>query len=52
MRSLFDTPTLSVLAESVNRFHETTIPLNTISRDITKITPDHLPLVDLTPAGD
>ncbi|KAG0225956.1 hypothetical protein BGX31_007457 [Mortierella sp. GBA43] len=48
IRSLFDTPVLSVLAESIVRGHETVVPPNVITSDATRITPDHLPLVDLT----
>ncbi|KAG0229383.1 hypothetical protein BGX31_006215, partial [Mortierella sp. GBA43] len=48
VRSLFDTPTLAVLAESIGEHHDTVIPPNAITPDTTRITPSHLPLVDLT----
>ncbi|KAG0006017.1 hypothetical protein BGZ65_009586, partial [Modicella reniformis] len=48
VRSLFDTPTLSVLAESIGEHHEIVIPPNAITPDTTRITPSQLPLVDLT----
>ncbi|KAG0220860.1 hypothetical protein BGX31_010450, partial [Mortierella sp. GBA43] len=48
VRSLFDTPTLSVLAESIKEHQEIIIPPNIITTDTTRITPSHLPLIDLT----
>ncbi|KAF9169237.1 hypothetical protein BGX20_010618, partial [Mortierella sp. AD010] len=49
VRTLFDTPTLSALAQSVKKSHAITeAPKNLITRDTTKITPDLLPLIDLT----
>ncbi|KAF9574211.1 hypothetical protein EC968_007135 [Mortierella alpina] len=49
VRALFDTPVLSVLAASLNK-HETVpeSPANLITAATTKITPDLLPLIDLT----
>ncbi|KAF9342334.1 hypothetical protein BGX26_007768, partial [Mortierella sp. AD094] len=49
IRALFDTPTLSALSQSLNKYHvETTAPVNRITPDTVMITPDLLPLIDLT----
>ncbi|KAF9991851.1 hypothetical protein BGZ80_008851, partial [Entomortierella chlamydospora] len=49
VRTLFNTPTLSALAQSLNKSNATTeAPKNLITRDTTKITPELLPLIDLT----
>ncbi|KAG0210605.1 hypothetical protein BGX31_001862, partial [Mortierella sp. GBA43] len=48
VRSLFDTPTLSALAGTIVRSRETIIPPSVITLDTTRITPNQLPLVDLT----
>ncbi|KAF9271780.1 hypothetical protein BGZ68_003073, partial [Mortierella alpina] len=49
VRALFDTPVLSVLAASLNK-HEAVpeTPANLITAPTTEITPDLLPLIDLT----
>ncbi|KAF9086686.1 hypothetical protein BGX27_003140, partial [Mortierella sp. AM989] len=49
VRALFDTPTLSALSQSLNQHYvETTVPANRITSDIAVLTPDFLPLIDLT----
>ncbi|KAF9348047.1 hypothetical protein BGX26_000500 [Mortierella sp. AD094] len=49
VRTLFDTPTLSALAQSLNKSHVTAeAPENLITRNTTRITPELLPLIDLT----
>ncbi|KAG0323182.1 hypothetical protein BGZ97_012340, partial [Linnemannia gamsii] len=48
VRTLFDTPTLSVLAQSLGQHHEVAIPPNLIQSDTTTLTPDLLPLINLT----
>ncbi|KAF9995974.1 hypothetical protein BGZ79_010306, partial [Entomortierella chlamydospora] len=49
VRTLFDTPTLSALAQSLNKSQGATeAPKNLITRDTARITPDLLPLIDLT----
>ncbi|ORX76564.1 acetyl-CoA synthetase-like protein [Basidiobolus meristosporus CBS 931.73] len=51
VRSLFDTPTLSVLAQSLNQNHVSFMaaaPANLITPGTTEITPEMLPLIDLT----
>ncbi|KAF9199106.1 hypothetical protein BGZ49_010819, partial [Haplosporangium sp. Z 27] len=49
VRALFDTPTLSVLAQSLNKSQGITeAPKNLITLETTKITPELLPLIDLT----
>ncbi|KAF9998174.1 hypothetical protein BGZ80_006847, partial [Entomortierella chlamydospora] len=48
VRALFDTPTLYVLAQSLQTQHADLTPANLITSDITTITPDLLPLIDLT----
>ncbi|KAF9991815.1 hypothetical protein BGZ79_003946, partial [Entomortierella chlamydospora] len=49
IRALFDAPTLSALSQSLNKHHvETMAPANRITPDIATITPDLLPLIDLT----
>ncbi|KAG0222973.1 hypothetical protein BGX31_008767, partial [Mortierella sp. GBA43] len=48
VRNLFDAPTLSVLAQSVGEYHDVIIPQNHITPGINRITPDLLPLIDLT----
>ncbi|KAF9344823.1 hypothetical protein BGX26_003855, partial [Mortierella sp. AD094] len=49
VRTLFDTPTLSVLAQSLSKNHVTTeAPKNLITHDTSYITPELLPLIDLT----
>ncbi|KAG0195646.1 hypothetical protein BGX28_000923, partial [Mortierella sp. GBA30] len=48
VRAIFDAPALSVLALSVGQHHETVTPPNLITSDTERITPDLLPLIDLT----
>ncbi|KAF9373998.1 hypothetical protein BGX21_004267, partial [Mortierella sp. AD011] len=49
IRTLFNTPTLSALAQSLNKSQvPTEAPKNLITLDTTKITPDLLPLIELT----
>ncbi|KAF9342617.1 hypothetical protein BGX26_007181, partial [Mortierella sp. AD094] len=49
VRTLFDTPTLSALAQSFNNIHDATkAPKNLITHNTTRITPELLPLIDLT----
>ncbi|KAG0295883.1 hypothetical protein BGZ97_004688, partial [Linnemannia gamsii] len=50
VRTLFDTPTLSVLAQSLDPLREVTTPPNLITLNTTTLTPDLLPLIDLTQA--
>ncbi|KAF9342121.1 hypothetical protein BGX26_008291, partial [Mortierella sp. AD094] len=49
VRALFETPTLTVLAQSLSRHQTiTTVPVNQISTDTVMITSEMLPLIDLT----
>ncbi|KAF9343395.1 hypothetical protein BGX26_005813, partial [Mortierella sp. AD094] len=49
IRTLFDTPTLRALAHSFNKSHVATeAPKNLITCETTRITPELLPLIDLT----
>ncbi|KAF9342276.1 hypothetical protein BGX26_007912, partial [Mortierella sp. AD094] len=49
VRTLFNTPTLSALAQSFIKIHDISeAPKNLITRDTTRITPELLPLIDLT----
>ncbi|KAG0204168.1 hypothetical protein BGX28_003783 [Mortierella sp. GBA30] len=48
VRAIFDKPSLSILAQSVGQFHETITPPNLITPGTERITPDLLPLIDLT----
>ncbi|KAF9346981.1 hypothetical protein BGX26_001500, partial [Mortierella sp. AD094] len=48
VRALFDTPALPVLAQSVSPHSEIAIPPNRITHEVDRITPEHLPLIDLT----
>ncbi|KAF9981875.1 hypothetical protein BGZ65_003475, partial [Modicella reniformis] len=48
LSALFNTPTLSVLAESLSQFQEQMIPSNLITPTTTAITPEILPLISLT----
>ncbi|MCG1048271.1 amino acid adenylation domain-containing protein, partial [Mycetohabitans sp. B6] len=50
VRTLFDSPTLSALAESLGQHREVTVPPNVITPDNTTITPQMLPLIDLAQA--
>ncbi|KAF9995587.1 hypothetical protein BGZ80_007470, partial [Entomortierella chlamydospora] len=49
IRDLFDTPTLSALSQSLSKHHiHVTAPANRITPGVTVITPDLLPLIDLS----
>ncbi|KAG0228104.1 hypothetical protein BGX31_006714 [Mortierella sp. GBA43] len=48
VRTLFKTPTLHVLAQSVSRHHSTRVPSNVITEDTATITPTMLPLISLS----
>ncbi|KAF9992046.1 hypothetical protein BGZ79_003596, partial [Entomortierella chlamydospora] len=49
VRALFETPTLSVLAQSITRSQAITeAPKNLITLDTIRITPELLPLIDIT----
>ncbi|KAF9994856.1 hypothetical protein BGZ65_009508, partial [Modicella reniformis] len=48
IRALFKTPTLSVLARSLGQLHEQEVSHNLITQDTAVITPDMLPLINLT----
>ncbi|ORX94939.1 amino acid adenylation [Basidiobolus meristosporus CBS 931.73] len=50
IRVLFESPTLSTLAQSLDQFREIAIPPNLISVNTTTLTPDLLPLINLTQA--
>ncbi|KAG0199061.1 hypothetical protein BGX28_007605 [Mortierella sp. GBA30] len=47
VRSLFESPTLSVLAQSIGLHRDVVTPPNLITRGTTRITPEMLPLIDL-----
>ncbi|KAF9990451.1 hypothetical protein BGZ79_004800, partial [Entomortierella chlamydospora] len=49
VRALFETPTLIALAQTLNKFQNTAAaPANQITTDTVLITPEMLPLIDLT----
>ncbi|ORY00193.1 hypothetical protein K493DRAFT_298977 [Basidiobolus meristosporus CBS 931.73] len=50
VRALYDTPTLSTLVQSLGQHSEVPTPPNLITPNTSKITPDLLPLVNLTQA--
>ncbi|WP_338925532.1 non-ribosomal peptide synthase/polyketide synthase [Mycetohabitans endofungorum] len=50
VRALFETPTLSVLAQSLGQHREVVVPPNRITPDTTTLTPEQLPLIELTQA--
>ncbi len=50
VRALFDTPTLSALAQTLGQHHEVEVPPNLITPDTTVLRPELLPLIDLTQA--
>ncbi|MDX2090267.1 MAG: amino acid adenylation domain-containing protein [Kofleriaceae bacterium] len=50
VRSLFATPTLGALAGSMRRHQEASVPANVIVPGSTTITPEQLPLIQLTQA--
>ncbi|KAG0348207.1 hypothetical protein BGZ54_004692, partial [Gamsiella multidivaricata] len=48
VRALFETPTLCVLAQSLSQHQAVVVPSNLIMPHTERITPDLLPLIDLT----
>ncbi|WP_338861828.1 non-ribosomal peptide synthase/polyketide synthase (plasmid) [Mycetohabitans rhizoxinica] len=50
VRALFDTPTLSALAQTLGQHRDVAVPPNAITPDTTAITPSMLPLIELTQA--
>ncbi|MCF7697458.1 AMP-binding protein, partial [Mycetohabitans sp. B2] len=50
VRALFDKPTLSALAQSLGQHREVVVPPNVITSVTTALTPEMLPLIDLTQA--
>ncbi|KAF9368571.1 hypothetical protein CPC16_005206, partial [Podila verticillata] len=50
VRALFDTPTLSALAQALGQTRDVTVPPNVITPETTALTPSMLPLIDLTQA--
>ncbi|KAG0197481.1 hypothetical protein BGX33_000569, partial [Mortierella sp. NVP41] len=48
VRALFETPVLSALAQSVGQHEDMAIPPNRITESVDRITPDLLPLIDLS----
>jgi hypothetical protein len=48
VRALFDTPTLSVLAQSLGQHQEVAVPPNVITPETATLTPAMLPLIDLS----
>jgi len=48
--ALFETPTLSVLAQSLRQYQEVAVPPNTIMPETATLTPAMLPLIDLSQA--
>ncbi|PPB81010.1 non-ribosomal peptide synthetase [Mycetohabitans endofungorum] len=50
VRALFDTPTLSALAQTLGQHRDVVVPANTITPDTSAITPSMLPLIELTQA--
>ncbi|KAF9304904.1 hypothetical protein BG003_001512, partial [Podila horticola] len=48
VRSLFESPSLSVLAQSIGNHYDIVIPPNLITPKVTRITPEMLPLIDLS----
>ncbi|KOY63119.1 hypothetical protein AM629_05190 [Photorhabdus heterorhabditis] len=48
VQALFQHPTLSVLAQSLSQSHEIRVPDNRITPDTPVLTPEMLPLIDLT----
>ncbi|WP_338910436.1 non-ribosomal peptide synthase/polyketide synthase [Mycetohabitans rhizoxinica] len=50
VRALFDTPVLSALAQSLSQHREVAVPPNRITPETSALTPDLLPLIELTQA--
>ncbi|KAG0011671.1 hypothetical protein BGZ81_002047, partial [Podila clonocystis] len=50
IKTVFESPTLSVLAETIHKHQALTVPPNLITEEMTRLTPEMLPLIDLTQA--
>ncbi|KAF9948754.1 hypothetical protein BGZ72_009365 [Mortierella alpina] len=50
IKTLFESPSLSVLAEALSKHLAFTVPLNLITPETTRLTPEMLPLIDLKQA--
>ncbi|MCG1042710.1 amino acid adenylation domain-containing protein, partial [Mycetohabitans sp. B8] len=50
VRTLFDTPTLSALAQTLGQPRDVAVPPNVITPETTALTPSMLPLIELTQA--
>jgi amino acid adenylation domain-containing protein len=50
VRTLFDTPVLSALAQSLGQHRDVAVPPNVITPETTALTPSMLPLIELTQA--
>ncbi|MCG1019617.1 MULTISPECIES: non-ribosomal peptide synthetase [Burkholderiaceae] len=50
VRALFDTPVLSALAQSLGQQRDVVVPANRITRETNSLTPEWLPLIELTQA--
>ncbi|WXK34527.1 non-ribosomal peptide synthase/polyketide synthase (plasmid) [Mycetohabitans rhizoxinica] len=50
VRALFDTPVLSTLAQSLGQHREVAVPPNRITPETSALTPEVLPLIELTQA--
>ncbi|XP_031640002.1 uncharacterized protein LOC116351985 [Contarinia nasturtii] len=48
VKKIFDAPTLLALADTLGKRQPVSIPTNLITEDTTKMTPDMLPLIDLS----
>nr|WCR32674.1 calpinactam synthetase [Mortierella alpina] len=48
IKTLFESPSLSVLAEALSKHRAFTVPPNVINPEITRLIPEMLPLIDLT----
>ncbi|KAG0197436.1 hypothetical protein BGX28_009065, partial [Mortierella sp. GBA30] len=48
VKTLFESPSLSVLAEALSKHQAFTVPPNLITPETTRLTPEMLPLIDLT----
>ncbi|XP_031624485.1 uncharacterized protein LOC116341514 [Contarinia nasturtii] len=48
VREVFNAPSLAALAETLNPYQKISIPSNLITEDCTNITPDMLPLINLS----
>ncbi|KAG0315945.1 hypothetical protein BG000_005041, partial [Podila horticola] len=50
IKTVFESPTLSVLSAAISKHQVLTVPPNRISEETIKLTPEMLPLIDLTQA--